>query len=114
METQKTVNLLSKSDNESSKFTTKKWNDIHDQNGTDYGEGNENGTSIKFVTKNIKSSLCDYSDAYILVTGDITAADDDADTDIAFKNCAPFTKCIIHINDKHIDTAENIGITMSM
>ena len=46
---------------------------INDQNNTDYGEGNENGTTVKFETQVIKSNLCDYSDAYILVTGDITA-----------------------------------------
>ena len=40
---------------------------------TEYGEGNENDSSVKFETKFIKSSLCYYSDAYILVTGDITA-----------------------------------------
>ena len=38
-----------------------------------YGDWEENGTTIKFETKVIKSNLCDYSDAYILVTGDITA-----------------------------------------
>ena len=53
---------LNDSDNESSKFHV-----IHNQNGTDYGEGNENRTSIKSETKGIKSSLCNYSDAYILV-----------------------------------------------
>ena len=49
-----------------------KWYVIHDQNnGTDYSKGNENGTSIKFETKVTKSSLYNYSDAYIFVTGDI-------------------------------------------
>ena len=46
---------------------------INDRNNTGYGDGDENGTTIKFETKVIKSNLCDYSDAYILVTGDITA-----------------------------------------
>ena len=44
--------------------------------------------SSKFETKNIKSSLCDYSDAYILVTGDIIARNVNATTDVAFTNCA--------------------------
>ena len=44
--------------------------------------------SIKFETKNIKTSLCDYSDAYILVTGDIIARSVNATTDVAFTNCA--------------------------
>ena len=94
MDTQKIVNLSGEVDNESSKFATGKWYVINDQNNTDYDEGNESGTTVKFKTKVIKSSLCDYSDAYILVTGDITAKSSDADTRVAFKNCAPFTKCI--------------------
>ena len=44
---------------------------FHDQNNVVYGEGNRNGASIKLETKIIKSSLCDYSDVYILVTGRI-------------------------------------------
>ena len=73
METRKNVNLLGDTDNESLKFATRKWYVINDQKDTDYGEGNKNSTTVKFETKVIKSSLCDYSDAYILVTGNITA-----------------------------------------
>ena len=73
METQKIANLLGDADNESWKIATRKWYVINDQNNTDYGEGNEDSTTVKFETKVIKSSLCDYSDAYILVTGNITA-----------------------------------------
>ena len=102
METQKIENLLGDADSESWKFATRKWYVISDQNNKDYGEVNENDTTVKFETKIIKSNLCDYSDAYILVTGDITATGDNADTRVAFKNCAPFTKCITHINDEHV------------
>ena len=56
---------------------------------------------------NLKPKLCDYSGTYILVTGNITATAGDANTRVAFKHCAPFTKCIIHINDEHIDDANN-------
>ena len=55
----------------------------------------------------IKSSLCDYSDACILATGDITATNGNADTRVAFKNCAPFKRCVAHINDEHVEIAEN-------
>ena len=68
METQKIVNLLNESDHESSKFATKKWYVINDENITEFGEGSKDDSSIKFETKVIKSSLSDYSDAYILVT----------------------------------------------
>ena len=61
-----------------------------------------------------KSNLCYYSDAYIAVTGDITATDGDANTKVAFKNCATFTKCITHINDEYVDTADNLDILMPM
>ena len=72
----------------------------------------------------LKSSLCDYSDAYILVTGKITitgAGDnaaarqaDERDKGIAFKNCAPFTNCICEINNTQIDNAKDIDIVMPM
>ena len=114
MKTQKIANLLGNTDNESLKFATRKWYAINDQNNTDYGDGDENGTAIKFETKAIKSNPCDYSDAYILVTGDITATGGDANTKVAFKNCAPFTKCVTHIEDEHIDNADNLDIVMPM
>ena len=67
--------------------------------------------TIKFETKTIKSSPCDYSHAFISVTGDITvnAAND---TDVAFKTCAPFTTCETVINDVFVDRAEHIYIAM--
>ena len=110
METQKIVNLLGDVDNESSKRTTRKWYFINDQNNTDYGEGNKSGTTVKFI----KWNICDYLDAYILVAGDITATGGDVNTKNAFKNCAPFTKCITHINDEHVDGAENLDIVKPM
>ena len=71
METRKILNVLKDSDNESSRFATRKWYIINDQNNGQYGRGNENDSIIKFETKVIKPNLCDYSDAYICVTGDI-------------------------------------------
>ena len=114
METQKIVNLLNDTENESSKFATRKWYIINDQNNGQYGRGNENNSIIKFDTKVIKPNLCDYSDAYILMTGDIKVKGVAANTNFAFKNCAPFTRCVTHINDKHAETAENLDIIMPM
>ena len=114
METQKIPNSLGDVDNESLKFATRKWYVIIDQKNTVYDQGNESGTTVKFETQVIKSSLCDYSDAYILVTGNITAVGNDANTKVAFKNCAPFMKCVNHINDEHVDTADNLDIVMPM
>ena len=68
METQKIVNLLNGSDNENSKFATKKWYIIDNESKGNYSHENP----IKFLTSSLESSLCDCSDAYILVTGNIT------------------------------------------
>ena len=59
METQKIVNLLNGSDNENSKFATKKWYVIDSESKGVYSHENE----IKFLTSSLESSLCDYSDA---------------------------------------------------
>ena len=59
-------------------------------------------------------NLCDYSDPYILATGNVTTTAGDANTRVTFKNCAPFMKCITHINDKHVDNADNLDIVMPM
>ena len=87
--------MLNDSSNEDSKFATKKWYVIDSQ--TTKGKY-EQGDTIKFETKTIKSSLCNYSDAFMLVTGNITVAANN-DTDVAFKNCAPFSTCATKIND---------------
>ena len=110
METQKIVNLLNGSDNENSKFATKKWYIIDSESNGNYSHHNP----IKFLTKSIESSLCDYSDAYILVTGNINVTGGDANTKLAFKNCAPFLDCRTEINDTFVDYADFINITMPM
>ena len=112
METLKIVNLLGDANNESSKFATRKWYVINDQNNTDYGEGNEDSTTVKFETKVIEPNHFDYSDVYILITGNITTTGGDANIRAAFKNCAPFTKFKTHINDEHVENADNLDIIM--
>ena len=69
------------------------------------------GDTIKFETEAIKSSPCDYADAFILVTENITvnAAND---TDVALKSCAPFSTCKAVINDVFVDRGEHIYIAM--
>ena len=56
----------------------------------------------------------DYSDAYILVTGDIKVVGGDNNTNVAFRNCHPFTRGTILLNDEHVDTAENLDLTMNL
>ena len=110
METQKIINLLNDSSNEESKFATKRWSVKDSQTAKD--KRNQNN-SIKLETESIKSSLCDYSDAFILVTGDITVTADN-DTNVAFKNCAAFSTCKTEINDAFIEEANYIYIAMPM
>ena len=86
--------MMNGSENENSKFATKKWYVIDSQSKGNYSH---NGP-IKFLTKSIESSLCDYSDAYVLVTGNIVVTGEDRKTKVAFKNCASFKKCRIEIN----------------
>ena len=80
---------------------------FNDQNNGQYGRGIIfNDSTIKLETKVIKPNLCDYSDAYIFVTRDIKVAAVAVDATAEFKNCAPFTRCVTHINDEHVETAE--------
>ena len=118
MENQKIINLLDKDDTDSKHFATKKWYIINDENNTNYGgdkdTGANNPDTIKYDTRVLKPNLCDYAEAYILVDGTIRAAAANANTRLALKNCAPFTKCNLEINDEHVDTAENLNIVMPM
>ena len=110
METQKTVNLLNGSDNDNSRFATKKWSIIDSGSNGNYSQNDE----IRFLTRSIESSLCDYSDVYMLITGNISATPNNAATQVVFKNCAPFEKCRTEINETFDDDATHINITMPM
>ena len=118
MENQKIINLFDKIDTDSKRFATKKWYIINDENNTNYGvnkdTGADNPCTIKYDTRVLKPNLCDYAEAYILIDVTIRAAAANAKTRLALKNCGPFTKCNLEINDKHVDTAENLDITMPM
>ena len=118
MENQKIINLLHKSDTNSRHFATKKWYIINDENNTNYGVNKDTGANnpdtIIYDTIVLKSNLCDYADAYILVHGTIRAEGANAATRLTLRNCAPFTKCTLEINDEHVDTAENLDIVMPM
>ena len=120
MEYRKIANLIDGASNQPSKFRTKNWVEI---NNEPRGKYNVN-SQIKFKNTMLKSSLCDYSDAYILVKREITitGAGDDAagryaderDKGVVFKNCVPFTNCISEINNTQIDNAKDIDIVMPM
>ena len=120
MEYQKIANLIDDTSNKPSKFRTKNWVEINDESRKTYNFNSQ----IKFKTTILKFSLCDYSDAYILVKGKImingAGADaaatqaDERDKGAAFKNCAPFTNCISEISNTQVDNAKDIDIVMPM
>ena len=118
MEYQKIINLLNKDDIDSKHFATKKWYIINDENNTNYGvnkdTGENNPDTIKYNTRVLKPNLCDYADTYILVDGTIRAEGALNATRLGLKNCAPFTKSNLEINDEHVDTAEYLDIVMPM
>ena len=110
METQKIVNLLNGSNNENSKFATKKWYVIDSESKGNYSHENP----IKFLTSSLESSLCDYSDAYILVTGNINVTGGDVNAKVAIKSCSPFAKCRTEINKTFVDDAQHFNIAVPM
>ena len=118
MENQKIINLLDKTDTDSKHFATDKWYIINDENNTNYGvnknTGVNNPDAIKYDTRVLKPNLYDYAEAYILVDGTIRGTGGNNNTRLALKNCAPFTKCNLEINDEHVNTAENLDIVMPM
>ena len=107
MEHQKILNLLNEAND--SKFVPRKWNIVNDQSNANYDAGNE----IVYNTEDLKSNLCNYNDAYILVRGDITVIAA-PETQVAFKNCAPFIKCITKFDVTTIDDAEDLDLVMPM
>ena len=139
MEFQKIVNFLdtTSDDKDLPRFVTKKWIEIYDQSEGNYNVNKE----IKIKTSMLRSDLCDFSDTYIVVKGNITVtkktftADDiDAPNNTAanvtatntannnafgekklvFKNNAPFINCISKINGVKIDNAEDLDVVMPM
>ena len=118
MENQKIINLLDKIDADSKHFATKKWCIINYENNTNYDvnkdTGADNPDTINYDTRVLKPRLCDYAEAYILVDGTIRATNAVNATRLVLKNCAPFTKFNLEINDEYLDTAENLDIVMPM
>ena len=139
MEFQKIVNFLdTTSDNKDlPKFVTKKWIEVYDQSQENYDVNKE----IRIKTSMLRSDLCDFSDAYIVVKGNITVtkktftvndfdapnntagnvnatntANDNAfgEDKLVFKTNAPFINCASKFNGGKIDNAEDLDLVMPM
>ena len=100
MEFQKIANFLdtTSDDKDWPRFVTKKWIDVYDQSM-------------------LRSYLCDFSDVYIVVKGTITVTNPDGakrNKVVAFKNNAPFIRCILKVNGVQIDKAEDLDVVILM
>ena len=98
MDYEKITNLLGNASHKVPGLITKKWIEVYDQ----FGETYNTNKQIRFKTSLLRSDLCDYSDAYIVVKGDITVEGannrDKKNRAFTFKNNAPFISCISKIN----------------
>ena len=114
MEFQKITNFLDiTSDNKDlPRFVTKKWIEVYDQSEKNYSPNKE----IRIKTSMLRSDLCNFSDAYIVVEGTTTLEGDNnankRNKNLAFKDNAPFINCISKINGVKIDNAENLDVVM--
>ena len=119
----KITNLLGNlNKDEIPKFTIIKWIEIFDQPNGTYNKNK----AIRFKTNQLRNDLCDFIDAYIVVTGKITATDAELPNNIAppqgmfysrkvsFKNSAPFFNCTLKINSQLIEDAQDLDIVMPM
>ena len=104
------------------RFITNKWVEVHHQSGSP--ENSKPSKPIRFKTSMLRSDLCHFSDAYVVVKRTITLIKTDGrrfidirNRFLAFKNNAPFPNCISKINNLHfkdhlIDNAEDLDIVM--
>ena len=126
---------MTSDDKDLPRFVTKKWIEVYDQSDKNYNVNKE----IRIKTPMLRSDLCDFSDAYIVVKGDIivtkkrfTASDFErpnntnlnatntnnannnafGEKKLVFKNNAQFINCISKINDIKIDNAEDLDVVM--
>ena len=115
MEFQKIKNFLdtASDDKDLPRYVTKKWIEVYDQSGRNYNVNKE----IRIKTSMLRSDLCDFNDAYIVVKGTITVTNPNnakRNKAVTFKNNAPFINCISKINGIKIDNAEDLDVVMPM
>ena len=115
MEFQRNINLLdiTSDDKDLPKYVTKKWIEVYDQSEKNYSVDKE----IRIKTPMLRSDLCDFSNAYIVVKGDIIVTSPNnakRNKSVTFKNNAPFINCITKINGIKIDNAEDLDVVMPM
>ena len=115
MEFQKIANFLDTTpdDKDLPRFVTKKWIEVYDQSEKNYNPNKE----IRIKTSMLRSDLCNYSDAYIVVKGTITIVRPDGakrTKEVVFRDNAPFINCISKINGVRNDNADGLDVVMPM
>ena len=117
MEYRKTANLLDTMSDNIPRSISKKWTEFHDQSRS-AEDRYEPSEQIRFKTSILRSDLCDFSDAYIVVKGTITVTGTSnrsrKNRPLAFKNNAQFISCISKINNTLIDNAKDVDVVMPM
>ena len=113
MKFQKIVNLLDTTSNDKDlpRFVTIEWIEVYDQSEENYNDNRE----IRVKTPVLRSGLCDYSDAYIVVKGNIAVTEPNnakRNKSVAFKNNPPFINCISKINGVQIHNTEDLDVVM--
>ena len=109
MKYKKIINLLDNTLNETYKLKTENWVEKNDDACRTYNTNSQ----IKFKTSILKSSLCNYSDAFIPVTiraDDAAKRLDERNEGVIFKHCVLFIDCISKINNTEIDKAKNLDV----
>ena len=126
MEYQKIANVLDSASNQPSKFRTRNWVETNDESRETLLVMilNDISNDIIFKTTMLRSNLCDYADAYILVketikitgagNGDAAKPLDERNKGVIFKNCAQFTKCKSRISNTDVDNSLDIHVVMPM
>ena len=112
MEYEKINNLLGSQSENLSKFVIREYVRVNSLSNT-YNENK----SIRFKTPMLRSDLCDFADAYILVNGIVNGAENEINgryRPLILKNNAPFVSCITRNNNELIEEAENLDVVMPM
>ena len=114
MESQNIINLLDHKVEDDPRFENRKWHIVNDHNNGNYSQGDDVRSIVKFDPEIVRPFWCDYSDAYILVTGNIKVQNGNDATRVAIKNCHPFTRATFKLNNEQVDTANNLDLTMNL
>ena len=114
MESKKIIKILDHKEEDDPRFETRNWYIVNGCNNGNCSKGDGVQAIVKFNTEIVKPFLCDYSDAYLLFTGNINVQYGNDVTRVAIKNCHPFPRASFKLNNKQVDTADNLDFTMNL